>query len=184
MITLTTKQAGVARGMVAGLLITAIAFLAPAFWSGCPRVPADTGVRLSLWISADAIVAFWLFFAIARLARHRFFTPEDIDGGGTSDGSAKARLLQSLLQNTLEQTALAVVAYGCWFVLASERWAILPVFCSVLFSVGRLLFFIGYAYGAPARAIGFALTFYPSVALLLGAVPIALQTLTTALTLH
>jgi uncharacterized membrane protein YecN with MAPEG domain len=32
-----------------------------------------------------------------------------------------------------------------------------------LFAVGRLLFWIGYRYGAKWRAFGFALTFYPSV---------------------
>lgn len=35
---------------------------------------------------------------------------------------------------------------------------------TALFVVGRLLFWIGYADGAKARALGFALTFYPSVA--------------------
>jgi uncharacterized membrane protein YecN with MAPEG domain len=36
-----------------------------------------------------------------------------------------------------------------------------------VFFVGRILFWRGYARGAPARALGFALTFYPSVAMIL-----------------
>jgi hypothetical protein len=36
-----------------------------------------------------------------------------------------------------------------------------------LFSVGRMLFWANYARGAAARAFGFALTFYASVAALL-----------------
>jgi len=36
-----------------------------------------------------------------------------------------------------------------------------------MFLVGRLFFFAGYANGAPARAYGFGLTFYPTVLLLL-----------------
>jgi len=36
-----------------------------------------------------------------------------------------------------------------------------------MFLVGRLFFFAGYANGAPSRAYGFGLTFYPTVMLLL-----------------
>jgi len=37
---------------------------------------------------------------------------------------------------------------------------------AVMFLVGRVSFFAGYAKGAPSRAYGFALTFYPTVVLL------------------
>ena len=37
---------------------------------------------------------------------------------------------------------------------------------AILFFVGRFLFIRGYAGGAPARALGFAMTFYPSVLML------------------
>ena len=36
----------------------------------------------------------------------------------------------------------------------------------ILFVVGRALFWRGYASGAPGRALGFALTFYPQVVML------------------
>jgi len=39
--------------------------------------------------------------------------------------------------------------------------------CSVLFFMGRIFFFKGYSHGAPARAFGFALTFYSTVVLCL-----------------
>ena len=45
---------------------------------------------------------------IGLLARHRFFTPDDIDGGGLTPGTATAHILQSMLQNTLEQSVLAL----------------------------------------------------------------------------
>jgi len=38
---------------------------------------------------------------------------------------------------------------------------------AILFVFGRILFWRGYARGAPARALGFALTFYPTLAMLL-----------------
>jgi len=46
--------------------------------------------------------------------------------------------------------------------------SLLPVVpaAAVMFLVGRVSFFAGYAHGAPSRAYGFALTFYPTVLLL------------------
>ena len=38
---------------------------------------------------------------------------------------------------------------------------------ALLFALGRVLFVAGYASGAAARAFGFALTFYPTVTLLI-----------------
>jgi uncharacterized membrane protein YecN with MAPEG domain len=44
--------------------------------------------------------------------------------------------------------------------------AIVPVF-GAFFCAGRVLFWIGYRSGPVARAFGFAMTFYPSVAALI-----------------
>jgi uncharacterized membrane protein YecN with MAPEG domain len=108
-----------------------------------------------------------LFFTIGRLAKHRFFTPEDIDGGGFSDDSEQARSLQSLLQNTLEQFCIASSVYLAWaVVMPGQTLSVVPL-SAIAFCVGRVLFFAGIKGGAPSRALGFALTFYPSVATLI-----------------
>lgn len=44
--------------------------------------------------------------------------------------------------------------------------AVVPA-AAILFVFGRIAFVAGYARGAPARAFGFALTFYPTVFMLL-----------------
>jgi len=44
---------------------------------------------------------------------------------------------------------------------------------AALLVVGRIQFFRGYASGAPSRAAGFGLTFYPTVALLISVVAVA-----------
>jgi MAPEG family len=145
--------------MAGGLAVTLLAL----FWPGLPQGPAGVAARLSAWLTCDLAAAAWLAIAVARLARHRFFSDDDIDGS-LGAGTARAAILQSLVQNTLEQTLLAVVAYGAWLLSAAPvgaAWA--AVGC---FSAGRLLFFLGYERGAPARALGFALTFYPTVGLL------------------
>lgn len=158
----TRTQAGVALGMVGGLAATIAAFV----WPNLPIVDSEHQWQ-EIWLACSALAAFWLLIAVGRLAGHRFFTPEDIEGGGLTEGTAKAKLLQSLIQNTLEQAVLAVIAYGAWLWLGPEERAGLVVVCAILFSIGRLLFFAGYSRGAPWRALGFTLTFYPTVGLYL-----------------
>jgi hypothetical protein len=169
----TRTQAGVAAGMAGGLAATLAAFA----WPGLPLVPAGTEQRLALWLAASVSAALWLLIGVALLARHRFFSPADIDGGGLSEGTPTARLLQSLIQNTLEQAALAIPAYGAWLWLAPKGRRDLVIVCAGLFGLGRLLFFLGYRLGAPARALGFTMTFYPTVGLYLFLLPPVFATL-------
>jgi hypothetical protein len=163
----TRAQAGVAAGMAAGLAVTVGLFL----WPDPPAVPADPGDRLSLWFALAAAAALWLLVAIGRLAGHRFFSPADIDGGGLGEGTARAKLLQSLIQNTLEQLVLALPAWGAWLWLAPPAAGGRVLLCAAAFALGRLLFYAGYARGAPFRALGFTLTFYPTVGLYLLLLP-------------
>jgi hypothetical protein len=158
---------GVAAGMAGGLAATVAAFS----WPTLPAVSADGEARLAAWFACAAFASIWLLISVGRLANHRFFSPADIDGGGLTEGTPKARLLQSLIQNTLEQTMLAIIAYGGWLWLAPEGRRGLAIVCAMLFGLGRLLFFAGYAYGAPFRALGFTLTFYPTVGLYLFLLP-------------
>jgi hypothetical protein len=163
----TRTQAGVAAGMAAGFAATVAAFA----WPILPAVPAGAEERIALWLAASVSATLWLLIGVALLARHRFFTPADIDGGGLTDGTPGAKLLQSLIQNTLEQAALAIPAYGAWLWLAPEGRRGLVMVCAGLFGLGRLLFFLGYRFGAAARALGFTLTFYPTVGLYLFLLP-------------
>jgi hypothetical protein len=157
------KRLGVAGGMAAGLAVTLLGLL----WPGLPSGPTDLGARLSTWLACDLAAAVWLAVAVGRLARHRFFSDDDIDGA-LSAGTVRARVLQSLVQNTLEQTVLAVVAYGAWLLVPRPDTPIATAWIAVAcFSAGRLLFLAGYLRGAAARSLGFALTFYPTVGLLL-----------------
>lgn len=161
---LTIKQRGVLKGMIAGATITVVAGVAtviavPAF---LPPDAADAE-RIGFALRADAFIALWLMISIGLLARHRFFTPEDIDGGGLTHGTETAHILQATLQNTLEQTVLALLAHLTWAIrMPVSRLAVIPV-AVILFLCGRVLFLTGYRGGAPSRALGFALTFYPSV---------------------
>ena len=153
-------QVGVALGMAFGLLVTILAFA----WPSLPIIPQDEGARMGLWLAASASVATWLLIGIALLARYRFFNSADINGGAFGDGTGGARLLQALIQNSLEQVVLAIPAYGAWVWLAPEGRRGLVVICAALF-------ILGYRFGAAARAPGFTLTFYPTVGLYIFLLP-------------
>lgn len=162
------RQAGVAAGMAAGFVATLVAL----GWQNLPILPHDVDGRIAVWLLCSLSAGLWLLVAVARLAAHRFRTPEDIDGGGLAPNSARAAHLQALVQNTLEQIVLAVPAWGAWLWFAPHDQEGLVVVYAVYFAIGRLLFFGGYRFGAPFRALGFALTFYPTVALYLSLLPV------------
>lgn len=167
---LTARQHGVLKGMIAAVIVAATGlalgvFQFPREWlpDGSPQA------RLALAAKCLLACAFWLLLSIGILARHRFFTPEDIDGSGLTSGTTKAKVLQAVLQNTLEQTALAAFTYLAFAALAPAGYlGALPA-AALLFWCGRALFWRGYAQGAAARSFGFALTFYSTVLLFLAA---------------
>jgi hypothetical protein len=158
--------------MATALAITLIAFTFIFFVHPAAWADGTLDHRLRLLGLCALVPAVSLAFAIARLASYRFRSPQDIDGSGLEPGSDRAHLLQALLQNTLEQATLALGVYAAWALIAPARGvALLPV-AALLFVLGRSLFFRGYAGGAAARALGFALTFYPTLVLLAGAIVI------------
>jgi hypothetical protein len=167
-------QYGVARGMALALL-TAIALFAfcATYVSGVWEIGSDFTSRATLASWVILLPAAMLCVCIARLAKHRFFTPEDIHGSALTSGTDKAKLLQALLQNTLEQAAIALPIYIAAAIIVPPHLLSLVPAAGALFVVGRMFFFGGYQKGAPSRAYGFALTFYPTILLLLTLVVLA-----------
>ena len=109
---LTAKQGGVLRGMMAGAAVTLVVIIGALLAGPILLSPeASVGRRIAFALKTDAWIALWLCISIGLLARHRFFTPEDIDGGGLTHGTETAHILQATLQNTLEQTVLAVLVH-------------------------------------------------------------------------
>lgn len=165
------KQRGVLRGMLLGLAF-ALAVTIFGSWVNPFYFQPDLGgfARVGVAIKASLVPAIFLAICIGRLAKHRFLTPEDIDGGGLTHGTDQAKVLQSLLQNTLEQSVLAVVSYAAWaVVMPSIRLSVVPL-AAIAFAIGRVMFFVGYKHGAPSRAVGFTLSFYTSVVMLFSVV--------------
>lgn len=168
---LSDKQRGVLTGMVGAVILGALV-MGGAIWLGpALLVPtSEIGGRLAQVLPWDLLVVVWLIATVGILARHRFFTPQDIDGSGLTTGTETAKVQQAILQNTLEQVVLALSVHAIATVVFPAGWLPLVPAAAVLFALGRLLFWVGYRRGAAARALGFALTFYPSVLLFLLAV--------------
>lgn len=120
---------------------------------------AATRYALSLAISVPLTT---LILAIGNVARLRFFSREDIDAAVGTSPTLPVRRASAVLQNTLEQAVLAIGTYAL-LALARPGSAGSLIALATLFAVGRSLFWWGYARGAASRALGFALTFYPSV---------------------
>ena len=109
---------------------------------------------------------FWAGFAllagVGRVAGERFFSNQ-IDGSVPAEGRS-LQVNRSYIQNTAEQLLLLLVAHaGLAGVLPERSLTVIPVLVA-LFLVGRATFWAGYLRSAPARAFGFATTFYPTVA--------------------
>jgi hypothetical protein len=169
-----STQKGVARGMASAVAF-AIGVFAIAYVLQWPNFSSQPSVvvRLKLATLAALAPAAVLLLCIGRLAKHRFWTPQDIHGSALTEGTERARLLQALLQNTLEQTVLAIPVYLAAALVFPARLLPLVAAAAALFVIGRIQFFRGYASGASSRAAGFGLTFYPSVALLISVVAVA-----------
>ena len=130
----------------------------------------EMGLEDRLRLTAMLVIVPGIFVAccVARLAAHRFFNSQDMDCLPGTTPSEQASTYQRMLQNTLEQSFLAVCAYLSWAMLASPAsLSVLPA-AAFLFAIGRMLFIVGYRRGATGRSLGFALTFYPTVLLFVG----------------
>lgn len=162
------KQRGVLRGMLVGVICSILLIFYGVKFNPF-GYPFEINLENRLRVAAKSCLplAVILTVSIGRLAKHRFFTPNDIDGSGLTQASAQAQILQSIIQNTMEQSIIAALTYLAWSVLMPGNLLSVVPLASIAFGIGRLLFIIGYSYGAPARALGFTLSFYVTVGMLL-----------------
>ncbi|PCH60503.1 MAG: hypothetical protein COC19_05860 [SAR86 cluster bacterium] len=164
----SNTQISVVKSMLFGVCIALAIVLVGMFFNPFAyQASLNTNEKLSIVISFSVIPASCLAIAIARLAKHRFFSAQDIVGAGIAKDTAQAQLLQSLLQNTLEQAVLAFIVYCAWAVVMPSSFLSAIPMAALAFGLGRIYFFITYTKGAAARAIGFTLSFYPSILLLI-----------------
>ncbi|MET0289068.1 MAG: MAPEG family protein [Pseudoxanthomonas sp.] len=164
---LTQTQRAVLKGMAGGASIAVAVVLYGVLvnpWSHPEDLVVDR--RLQVAVRASMAPALLLAIAIVRLARHRFFSEADIEGGSPARGTGRALFLQAMVQNTLEQALLACIAYTAWAMVMPPAWLSVVTLAALSFVLGRVLFFMHYRRGAGARALGFTVTFYPTTVML------------------
>lgn len=161
---MTNTQKSVAISMALGLLISIVSMYLSKF---IHIEELTLEGRLMLLAKALIAPAIFIFFCVANIASHRFNSKIDIDASIGQVDSFICIEKQRVLQNTLEQSVLASITYIIWTIIAPENWLGLLVVNPLLFAIGRILFILFHKNGAKGRAIGFVLTFYPTVLLLL-----------------
>ena len=163
----TDKQKGVIRGVIPVAIGSVLGMGGVSLLIPVSALPADdAGSRLA-WATQWALLpTLTLMISIMRVANYRFYSPDDIDGSGLTTGTDRVLVLRAILQNTLEQSVLAVAAYVIWATVMPHSWLRAIPVAAVLFVTGRILFARGYERGAPGRALGFGLTAYPTFGML------------------
>lgn len=164
---MTKDQQEVRMGMAAAAMVSLI-----WVWMGykffAPELPLwnSIGDRLAFVIKCDLFAVFMLLFGIGSLAGQRFYNKTAIDG--QRDGLPPALEINlRYCQNTLEQLVLLIMAHLAFATTASGgELKLIPVLVS-LFIFGRITFWIGYHRGTVSRAFGFAVTFYPTIVMML-----------------
>jgi hypothetical protein len=157
------KQAFVLAGMAFAVTVLALLWMRGSAHLPFPIPDGDDiAARLALVARWLLLPGFCLLAGIAMVANRRFFLPEAIDGSPAPE-SHTLEINLRYNQNTLEQTVLAAIAWtGLALALPHDRLALIPAL-AILFVVARALFWIGYLIAPGARAVGFGLTFYPTV---------------------
>lgn len=163
MVELTEKQRGVVRGVIPAAALAVVGMGAVPLLLPASVLPSDeAGARLAWAMQWALLPMLTLMISIMRVANYRFASPQDIDGSGLTSGTPAIQILRAVLQNTLEQAVLAVLAYCIWSVTMPLRWLGTIPAAAGLFVAGRIVFTLGYARGAAGRATGFGLTAYPT----------------------
>ena len=163
------KQILIGIGVIAALIVV-VAVGRHALGARGPE-PVATAERLALawrWLLVPGLS---LLAGIGMTANQRFLRKDFIDGERpATPASGKPGFMEINLRynlNTLEQTALAAVAWtGLAIELRPQDLGLIPALAG-LFAAGRAAFWIGYLYAPWARAFGLGLTAYPTFAALI-----------------
>jgi MAPEG family protein len=158
---MTNDQRKVIAGAVAATAFSAAFFIVVFRLSAIGPTPRgiDTSWRLAYALKCEVFAALCLLAGVGRIANRRFFTAEAIAGGA----EPSIEIDQRYLQNTMEQLVLAIVAHLALVLVVPDDSIRAVAILVMLFVIGRATFWIGYHVSGPARAFGFATTFYPTV---------------------
>ena len=121
------------------------------------------GDRIAFALKADLLIFLWLAGCLRAVASGRFRVPVDRKGAAYGEPTPALAIRIAILQNSLEQTVLAVGAHLILAtVLRGPELVLIPI-SVFLYLVGRASFAVNYPKGAVARSFGMALTGGPII---------------------
>lgn len=158
----SADQRGIVRDSLLAIVVSAALLAAgyvwlPATWFGLD-VPLDTAERLAFALQADLAILLWLAGCVRAVSKRRFESPADIRGSASAAPSPALKVRSAVLQNSVEQTVLAVGAHlTLATVLRGAELRVIPLLVA-LYLLGRATFAWGYARRPIGRAFGMAIT--------------------------
>lgn len=123
----------------------------------------DLEERLMFWAGASLFVVIWVMVGVGMVSRGRRHSVEDIRGSAYAAPSPKIAIAAAFLQNTLEQSFVALFVQLALVLLLGRTALPLVAGSVLLFGLGRATFLAGYPKGAGARSFGMAVTALPSI---------------------
>jgi hypothetical protein len=160
MIDLKLEQRKIRSAVLRAFLLCVLIFgLAHRYLPQLVGLPGDTlEQRLAFWAGSSLFLLVWVLVGVGMVSTGRRRSVEDIRGSAYAPPSPRIAVAVAFLQNTLEQTFIAVVAQLALILLLEEQALPLVAASTVLFAIGRVTFLRGYPQGAGARAFGMGLT--------------------------
>jgi hypothetical protein len=144
------------------VLAAGYAWLPPKTFALVPAMEA--GERIAFALKVDVLVFLWLAGCLRAVSAGRFHSAADIRGSAYAPPSPAIAVRAAVLQNSLEQTVLAVGAHlALAAVLRGDELVLIPLVV-LLYLAGRVSFAARYAQGAGRRAFGMALTGVSTIA--------------------
>lgn len=154
-------QSAAAVLLAAAVLVAGYLWLPPEFAGATDSMPlAD---RIACALKWDLLVFIWLAGCVGAVSQGRFWSPSDRHGSAYSKPGPAIAVRAAVLQNSLEQTVLAVGAHLILAALLRGAELVLVPLLVLLYLLGRAAFAAGYARSALGRAFGMALTGAPLV---------------------
>ena len=154
------------KGMVIGLLTFLV--LAVVGWLIIPNPETYSN---KYWLKWCFLYSMPLSLGVLAIVLKRYRSEDLIRGDLSSNSGIEVE--RAYLQNTVEQTLIALPIVASFGTMASGNMLkIIPLHIFV-FLVGRLLFWFGYRKSYAARIPGFVVTNYANIALALGCVYLA-----------
>jgi hypothetical protein len=138
--------------------------LAKLLWHWQPE-DWDVGDRIALVIKCAVFAILPAVIAICIVAAQRL-NPSMFVGRMPKPNSA-VDINNRFILNTFEQFLLFFIGLAALALYCPQDEARTLIILTMLFVLGRILFWVGYHYNPYMRAFGFGLTFYPTVAVYL-----------------